>query len=281
MRRLAPCLALSVACCSAAQQQTINDTISQVEATHAVAVTLLDSPAVPFPDGGSSGSVAVASVFFGARSATDTTKAPTALPGAAVSLSDSDGAAASCADQGNGDYLASSLDGGLRYDSGATYTFTVVLDGGTYVATGVAPAPEHVTQFAPTFTVDGGVPSASFTTVSVGQGFTLTRDPNPDGGPLDIAFVTVNLITGGSASAQPTYTNVPQTPLALLELVAPGGDGPYRAQSIAVPASAFPQAGDYLVTLTAVKEGGPQSNNLFALSAVLIGAGTAGILQAQ
>ncbi len=280
MRSPVVCLAIFATACTAAQQQSFNKTVQQVVANHAAAITLVATPAVPLPDGGAGPSFPVANVFFGKRSPTDTTSPPVALPGAAVSIEDSAGVVASATDVGNGDYLATP-DGGLRYDPGATYTFTIDYDGGSYVAGGTAPFPEHVSQLEPQFADGGGVAVPVFPTVAVGGGMTLDRDPNPDGGPLNIAFVTVNLITGSGASAQPTYTSVPQTPLALLELVAPGGDATYRAAQVTLPGSAFPQAGDYLVTLTAVQEGAPQSSNLFALSAILLGAGTAGIVQAK
>ena len=274
-------LSLLTACLAGCSLGSIGQTLDaglsafqQAEATHAVAVTLLQSPSVPGLDGGA---VAGLSVFFGSRAAGDTASAPTGLPGATVSVSDSAGLATTCQDQGNGEYTATTLDGGLRYDATATYTFTLVLDGGTYVAGGTAPPPEVVPAFQAALPTDGGLPSVA--TIPVDQAYTLQRAPPPAGQSLPVALVTVNAITGGHPSATPTWTNAPQTPLAMFQLVV--DDSAYRAPTIAIPGSAFPTAGEYLVTLTAVAEGGPKSQNLFLGSAVLIGSGSAGVFAAR
>jgi hypothetical protein len=192
--------------------------------------------------------------------------------------------AASCADQGNGAYTATSLtsDGGtgLRYDPSATYTFTIVSAGTTYTAGGLATQPETVPAFEQTTPLfDGGPSLPIFTTIPAGSSYVLERTAPPNGAKLNVAFVAVNALTSGTPSATPTYTTVPQTPLALLELLL--NDSSFRAASFTIPGTAFPTAGEYLVTLTAVQEGNQISTNLFLGSTVLIGAGSAGVLQAQ
>ncbi|HUB09385.1 MAG TPA: hypothetical protein VMB50_20445 [Myxococcales bacterium] len=248
--------------------------LQKAEANHAAAITVLRSPPVPLPDGGVGPSVTGLSVFFGSVSAaTVTSAAPSGIPGATVTATDSAGMHASCLDLGNGTYVATSIDGGASYDPGASYTFTVALAGQSYVATGTAPPPETVPAFETPYT-DGGLPV--FAQIAAGAGYTLTR---ASASKLAVAFVAVNALTAGTPSANPTWTNLPQTPLALLQLVV--DDSQWRSATVAIPASAFPSPGLYLVSLTAVNEGSPQSSNLFLGSPVLIGAASAGILQVQ
>ncbi len=250
--------------------------LQKVEANHAAAVTLLRSPEVPLPDGGAVLSVTGAAVFFGSVSPQTVTSAnPQGIPGAAVTVGDGAGGLTPCADLGNGGYVATSLDAGLSYDPNATYTFTIVSGGATYVATGTAPPPETVPAFQQTLG-DAGIPI--FAQIPAGTGYTLTRAA-PSGTKLAVAFTAVNQITNGSQSATPTWTNLPQTPLALLNFMV--NDSSYRSATVSIPGSAFPAPGFYVVSLTAVNEGSPQSNNLFLGSPVLIGAASAGILEAQ
>jgi hypothetical protein len=96
---------------------------------------------------------------------------------------------------------------------------------------------------------------------------------------LNVAFVTVNALNSGTPTATPTWTNVPQTPLALLDLLL--NDSSFRTPQVTIPGTAFPGAGEYLITLTAVQGANQISSNLFLGSTVLIGAGSAGILQAE
>jgi hypothetical protein len=132
-------------------------------------------------------------------------------------------------------------------------------------------------QTTPAF--DGGPSLPIFTTLPAGSPYVLQRAVPSNDAKLNVAFVAVNLLTSGTPSATPTYTTVPQTPLALLELLV--DDSSFRTPQITIPGTAFPSAGLYLITLTAVQEGNQISSNLFLGSTVLIGAGSAGILQAQ
>ncbi len=256
--------------------------LQQVEATDVMAATLFDSPPLPLPDGGMGPSVTGLSVFFGNRTAVATT-APTGIPGAAVTATDTDGMTAACMDQGSGEYTATSLtfDGGtgLRYDPGASYTVTIVSQGTTYTASGMATQPETVPAFQETFFLDGGLELPVFTTIPANTQYVLQRTIPPNNAKLNVAFVTVNALNDGTPMATPTWTNVPQTPLALLGLLV--NDSSFRTASITIPGAAFPDPGEYLVTLTAVQEGNQTSTNLSVGSTVLIGAGSAGILQAQ
>jgi hypothetical protein len=285
MRLAVFCSLLLAACSSLGQDIDAGLTdLQEAEATNAVTATLFNSPPLPLLDGGLGPSVAGLSVFFGSRAAGATTTAPTGIAGATVIATDTDGMTAVCADQGNGTYTATSLtfDGGigLRYDPGATYTFTVISAGTTYTAGGMATQPETVPAFEQTTELfDGGPSLPIFAVIPVNSQYVLERTVPPNGAKLNVAFVAANALAAGTPSATPTWTDVPQTPLALLELLV--NDSSFRTATIAIPASAFPSAGEYLVTLTVVQEGNQISSNLFLGSTVLIGAGSAGILRAE
>jgi hypothetical protein len=280
--RLAILLCLALAACSSIEQDLDAGLLDlqEAEATDAVAATLFNSPPVPLPDGGVGPSVAGLALFFGSRPPGVTTTAPTGIAGATVTVTDTEGVSAACADQGNGEYLVTSLDGGLRYDPSATYTFTVVSQGTTYRASGSSTQPETVPAFEQSTTLfDGGIDLPIFTTIPANSQYVVQRTVPAGGAKLNVAFVAVNALTSGTPSATPTWTNAPQTPLALLDLLV--DDSSFRTPTVTIPGTAFPNSGLYLVSLTAVQEGNQISSNLFLGSTVLIGAGSAGILQAQ
>jgi hypothetical protein len=58
-------------------------------------------------------------------------------------------------------------------------------------------------------------------------------------------------------------------------------DGDWRKATVVIPGSAFPSAGRYVIELQAVERGTVQGTNLSAGSAILLGAGTVGVAQAQ
>ena len=79
---------------------------------------------------------------------------------------------------------------------------------------------------------------------------------------------------------QPTYSNVPTSPLAFLSLVA--SPASFRTEQVTVPGTAFPAAAStYLVTFQAVRMGGAQSDNLFVGSALLAGTADVGVVRTQ
>lgn len=255
---------------------SINNGVQQGAATHLTVITLLQSPAVPGLDGGPA--AVGTSVFFGNRP-TETTPEPVPVDGAKVTVSDAEGLSVSAPEQGTdaGLYVVRSIGGGLRYDQNALYTFNIVDNmGTTYTAQGTAPAREHVAQLEANFTDDGGVPLPVFAQAPVSQPFTLSRSAQPTNGQLDVAFVAVFSIQSGTPSAQPTWTNAPQTPVEFLTLIT--NDAQWRTTSVQIPGSAFPTAGFYVVSLTAVNRGSATSNDLFLGSAILLGTGTAGVV---
>lgn len=263
---------LGLLACAQVQQD-----VNQAQASNVAAVTLLTTPAIPLLDGGSLPPASGLSVFFGNLPNINSLSAPTPIEGAQVNVDDSQGLSTSCSPQGNGVYLATSVGGSLTYDPGAAYTFTIVSGGSTYVANGNAPTPEDVPAFDSTSPNAQGLPV--FARQAAGTDFVLTRN-SPTGGKLNVAFVAVNSLgPDGSADAKPTWTNLPQTPLGLLQLVV--DDNPWRQATVDIPGSAFPAAGLYLVSLTAVEEGGPSSNDLFLGSPVLIGSASGGLFEAN
>jgi hypothetical protein len=256
----------------------VNNDVQGATATHLAVITVLQSPPIPgFPN---NPTATFASVFFGNRP-TETTVQPDPVPGATVAIADDAGlSTVATATAQAGFYAATSLDGGLRYDSSAEYDFTITDDAGVvYTAAGSAAPQEQVAQLQTQFVDDGGFPAPVFAIASVGSPFTLTRSAQEVNGQLDVAFTAVFGLTNGAPSANPTWTNAPEQPSDFLQLIV--NDAQWRAATVTIPGSAFPSPGFYLVTLTAVREGSATSDDLFSGSAVLLGSSVAGVLDAN
>ncbi len=255
----------------------INNGVQGATATHLAVITVLETP--PIPGIPNSPRAASATIFFGNRPSV-TTLQPDPVNGATVTITDTANLSTTAAPVDAGIYVVSSIGGGLTYDPGATYTFTLVdSNHTTYTATGTAPTQEAVSQLQTTFTDDGGVPLPVFTQIAANTAFTLTRSAAQVNGQLDIAFVTVFSIQGQTLSPTFTWTNAPQQPVDFLNLIT--NDSSWRQPSVTIPAAAFPTAGLYLVALTAVSKGQPTSTDLFTGSAVLLGTATVGVLDAR
>jgi hypothetical protein len=239
---------------------TIGDIVTGGTATHLTAVTLFQAPPIP---GTQVAPVTVVRLFFGTRPIGDV--GFHALNGASVAIVDgATGPTASADPSGHGLYVSSSASGGVSYDVGATYTFTITNSDGEFIATGLAPPPEDVPQFQ------------NPQPVGVGQDYHLMRNTQPDqSGQLPIAFVTVASVANPQ---QPTWTNAPSTANGLLQLAI--DDSIWRVPSIDIPGTAFPVAGAYVITLTAVERGSVVGHRLFSGSTVLIGSGVAGLVGA-
>jgi hypothetical protein len=239
----------------------VSDLVTGGTATHLAAVTVFESPALP---GTNVTPVTSVRLFFGTRPIGDV--GFHALNGANVTISDSVSAVVASANGvGAGLYTSTSAAGGVGYDVGATYTFTMGYSGDTFVATGGAPEPEQVDVFqAPV-------------TVSVGQGYSLVRSTPPDAsGTRSIAFVTV---ASYANPQQATWTNAPTTATGLLRLAI--DDSVWRTGTVEIPGTAFPTAGPYVVVLTALERGPVPERKLFSGSTVLIGSGVSGLFVAQ
>lgn len=216
-------------------------------------------------------------VFFGQRMGDSLDVAPTGVGGARVTLQQVGGASYPLNDTGGGNYLLSGDDAGFRYTSNATYQFQIVSGTETYVA--------EVTQVPPEERIPAFESPRGFIDHTATQPLTFVRPEPAPGQRLNMGFVNVFPIDAtGKQAPTPTYTNVPTTPLQFLKLVgdAVGAQTEYRAQSVTIPGSAFPERDrNYLILFQSAKTGGPKSDNLFTGSAIIAGTAAVGIVKTR
>ena len=208
-------------------------------------------------------------VYVGNKGASLDT-APTGITGATVTLQEVGGPSYTLAEVGEGNYALG--DAGFVYKGGATYDFTIVSNNQTYLAEveGV-PVQERVPAFHP---------AAGYVDLAAGQAFSFNR-PEPSAGQQpQLGFITVFPISQSGGKGDPTYTNVPQTPLQFLKLVVAPSD--WTKLQMEIPGTAFPQADtNYVIVLQSAKLGGPKSENLFAGSAILAGTADLAIVKTR
>lgn len=214
----------------------------------------------------------LAFVFFGQRQGTNLDSPPTGTAGAQVTLVEVGGGRFPLADQGGGNYSLSDADAGFTYKDGATYDFEIVQGGATYVAeVERVPAKENIAQFHP---------AAGYVELDANAEFTFTRPEPPAGEDRHLGFINVFPISSNGSQGQPTYTNIPTTPLAFLKLVVAPND--WKTTVVTIPGSAFPQRdANYLVVLQSAKLGGPKSANLFTGSAILAGTADVAVVKTR
>ncbi len=216
-------------------------------------------------------------LFLGQRQGDNLDVAPTGLAGAQVTLQQAGGAAFRLTESGGGNYLLSGDDAGFKYQSNATYSFSVVSSGETYVA--------EVAQVPPEERIAAFESSRGFIDQTAGQPLTFVRPEPAPGQRLNLGFVNVFPIDpSGNQSPMPTYTNVPTTPLQFLKLIgdAVGAQTEYRAQSVTIPGTAFPDRDrNYIILFQSAKTGGPKSDNLFSGSAIIAGTAAVGIVKTR
>ncbi len=215
-------------------------------------------------------------VFLGQREGQSLDKAPTPVTGATVTVTPSGGAAATLKDEGSGNYAKTSLDDmSFTYQGGATYAFSATVAGETFVGEVTdSPPQERISKFHPPEAPNG------YLSLAAGSPLTFTRTPAVAGKELNIGFVTVFPVSNDGQRGQPTYTNVPQTPLDFLKLIAVPVD--WKQTTVTVPGSAFPNRdSNYVVLFNSVKSGGAKSNNLFIGSAILVGTAEVGLVRTQ
>lgn len=216
-------------------------------------------------------------VFFGQRQGDNLNVAPNGVTGATVTLQQVGGGSYQLAEQGGGSYLLAGDDAGFKYTSNATYQFNVVSAGETFVA--------EVTQVPPEERILAFESASGFIDQPAGQPLTFVRPEPAPGQRLNLGFVNVFPIdTSGKQSTMPTYTNVPKTPLDFLKLVgdAVGAQTEYRAQSVTIPGTAFPERDkNYVILFQSAKTGGPKSDNLFSGSAIIAGTAAVGIVKTR
>ncbi len=216
-------------------------------------------------------------VFFGQRQGDSLDSPPMGVGGAKVTLQQVGGAAYTLNEQGSGNYLLTGDDAGFRYTSNATYQFSVLSAGETYVA--------EVAQVPPEERILAFESQRGFIDQPANQTLTFVRPEPAPGARLNLGFVNVFPIDAtGKQSPMPTYTNVPTTPLQFLKLVADtvGLQTEYRAQSVTIPATAFPEPNkNYIILFQSAKTGGPKSDNLFSGSAIIAGTAAVGIVKTR
>ncbi len=217
-------------------------------------------------------------LFLGQRQGDNLDVAPTGVAGAQVTLQQAGGGASfRLTETGGGNYLLSGEDAGFKYQSNATYSFSVLSAGETYVA--------EVAQVPPEERIPAFESSKGFVDQPAGQPLTFVRPEPAPGQRLNLGFVNVFPIDpSGKQAPMPTYTNVPTTPLQFLKLIgdAVGAQTEYRAQSVTIPGTAFPDRDrNYLILFQSAKTGGPKSDNLFSGSAIIAGTAAVGIVKTR
>ncbi len=217
--------------------------------------------------------VTVAFAFFGSRSSESLDVAPTGDAKANVFLAPAGGTSIAMKNDGNGNFSKSSLeDSTFSYEAGKTYDFTADLGGEAFVGEIVqVPQIEKINQFHP---------AKGFVDQITNTAFTFTRPDPPTGQERPLGFVTVFPVSENGDKGQPSYTNVPTTPLQFLKLVALPSD--WKATSVTIPGTAFPATNKtYLVIFQSVKLGGPKTQNLFTGSAILGGTADIGVFRTK
>ena len=196
--------------------------------------------------------------------------------------------------QSSGTYTLSSKDEPkLTFEVKTPYTLVMEVggeDGDAYGARFVPSDPVDIKQFKAStakchIDLGGGIaydaPRCIDTTSATlsSNNFTIDTDTPAGQEPLP-AFVLVGQIDPKNPAAEPniTYKTVPDSAEKLLKFVL--SDRDYRKTSFAIPGTAFPQAGYYLVSLLVIKQG-KVSGNAFIGSTALSGTGAAGILHVQ
>jgi hypothetical protein len=196
---------------------------------------------------------------------------PEPITDATVRIEAQNGTPITLENKGVGTYGLTSAfgdDGGVKYQNGATYNFVAVHGGNSHVGqVKDAPALERIEMLHP---------AGGYVRHVANQTLTLVRPAN-SGKERTLGFVTVFPIGADGEKGQPTYTNMPKEPLDFLQLVTATGD--WQKASLPIPGSAFPQRdSNYLVVFQTAQLGGPQSDNLFTGSTLLVGTADLGLV---
>ncbi|MGZ6142247.1 MAG: hypothetical protein ACXWLM_02860 [Myxococcales bacterium] len=192
--------------------------------------------------------------------------------------------------QSSGTYTLSSKDEPrLTFEVGVPYTLVLQPkgDADAYGARFIPGPPLDIAEFqGSTCSVTLPAPlSGSYSAPrcmdgSLSTPLTITRTDAQVGGQYLPAFVVVGRIDPQNPSAEPqlTFKTLPDSADKLLKFVL--SDLPYRTKTFAIPATAFPSAGYYVVSLLSIKQG-KVSGNAFPGSTALAGTGAAGIVRVQ
>ncbi len=214
----------------------------------------------------------LAYLFFGQRQGDALDVAPVGVAGAKVTLTEVGGPTWDLTEASGGTYQLFGADAGFTYKELATYHFTVVESGVTYVSEiEKAPALERISQFHP---------ANGYVDQPANQPFTFTRAEPASDVDLNLGFITVLPVKTNGSTLVPTYTNIPMAPLEFLKLVLAPQE--YKKTSVTIPASAFPSANaNYIMVFQAVKLGGPKTDNLFTGSAILAGTADVAVVKTR
>lgn len=229
-----------------------------------------------FGDGGLSITVPAQTVvfaFFGTRNGEGLSQdAPTAVAGATMTIQPKGGTALVLKDQGSGSFqLTSAEDMNLTYVDKGDYLFNANAEGQAFVGiVESVPAQEKIAAFRPN--------GKSHIELAANSEFTFARPDPPNGEERNLAFVIVVPISREGNQGQPTYTNVPSTPLGYLKLaIAPSE---WKTTTVKVPGTAFPEKDkNYLILLQSAKLGRPETDNVFIGSAMIAGTADVGIVK--
>lgn len=231
-----------------------------------------------FGDGGLSVTVpeqTAVFAFFGTRNGEGLSQdAPTAIAGATMTIQRKGGTVLTLKDQGSGTFhLTSTDEPKLTYAEMGDYLFGANAEGQTFVGIveGV-PAQEKIAAFRPN--------GKSFIDQPANTLFTFARPDPPNGQERNLGFVVVVPIGRDGKQGEPTYTNVPKTPLEFLKLAIAPSD--WKTTTVTVPGSAFPEKDkNYLILLQAAKLGRPETDNLFIGSAMIAGTADVGVVKTR
>lgn len=278
---VAVCLVAPMAC-------DLQKTANQISAQTVMVGTFLSTPDVPIspeavagfdggvaPDGGQTSITipgqTVAVVFLGTREGENSV--PSGLSGATVRVVPQGGQPVSLTADGAGSYSrSSSSDSTVKYQDGATYQFIAERSGQRFVGqVENAPAKEFIAALHP---------ASGVVRLTANTALTFERADPPSGQERTLGFVTVIPVSDSGQQGQPTYTNVPKTPLEFLQLVAFPLD--WKGKQVTIPGTAFPDPRQtYMVVFQSVRTGGPESDNLFLGSALLAGTADVGVVRTQ
>ncbi|MDP3157833.1 MAG: hypothetical protein Q8N23_34500 [Archangium sp.] len=213
----------------------------------------------------------LAFVFFGKRQGDSPDSAPVGTAGASAKLIEVGGPSFALDDQGGGAY-ALSPDAGFVYRPNATYQFEFQHAAQTYTA--------EVEQVPAKETIDQFHPAAGYVELNAGESMSFIRPDPPQGMNRNFGFVNVIPISNEGAQGQPTYTNIPTTPLGFLKLLLAPTD--WIGTNVVIPGTAFPNPdSNYIVVLQSAKLGGPKTDNLFSGSAILAGTADVAIIKTR
>jgi hypothetical protein len=228
-----------------------------------------------FPFGFDGGSVTIPAetailVFFGNRNGTDLSMAPTGVDDAEIFAGTPTKTWALKPLMGGSFQLTSADDNTLQYAEDVTWTFTADAGGAVYQGSvDHSPVREDIAQLHP---------DAGYIELAAGTGYELTRPDPPEGEDRNVGFVTVFPIDIQGQQGTPTYTDVPETPLKFLKLVAAPAD--WKRTLIEIPGTAFPDPNkNYVILLQTAKLGQAGTSNLFLGSPIVAGAADVGVVK--